>query len=82
MFLYPQYFNNEKFEADRYDFILKKFEQASSKPTSSLALLNFTQNGIFSIELNDVIYLEANKIAWRGHCLRSGSGKHVTTKIS
>ncbi|XGW22489.1 hypothetical protein V3C99_005037 [Haemonchus contortus] len=58
-----KYFNNEKFEADRYDFFLKKFEQASLKTTSSLALLNFTQNAIFSAGLIGVMYLAANKIA-------------------
>ncbi|KAK6014667.1 ABC transporter transmembrane region, partial [Ostertagia ostertagi] len=58
-----KYFNNEKFEADRYDFYLKKFEHASLKTTSSLALLNFTQNAIFSAGLIGVMYLAANKIA-------------------
>ncbi|KAK6052424.1 ABC transporter, ATP-binding protein [Cooperia oncophora] len=58
-----KYFNNEKFEADRYDYFLKKFEHASLKTTSSLALLNFTQNAIFSAGLIGVMYLAANKIA-------------------
>ncbi|KAJ1369264.1 hypothetical protein KIN20_030682 [Parelaphostrongylus tenuis] len=58
-----KFFNNEKFEADRYDHFLKKFETASLKTTSSLALLNFTQNAIFSAGLIGVMYLAANKIA-------------------
>ncbi|VDM44742.1 unnamed protein product [Toxocara canis] len=43
-----KYFNNEKFEADRYDHYLKKYENAALKTSSSLAVLNFTQNAIFS----------------------------------
>uniref|UniRef100_A0A0K0CWK2 Iron-sulfur clusters transporter ABCB7, mitochondrial n=1 Tax=Angiostrongylus cantonensis TaxID=6313 RepID=A0A0K0CWK2_ANGCA len=58
-----KFFNNEKFEADRYDHFLKKFENASLKTTSSLAFLNFTQNAIFSAGLIGVMYLAANKIA-------------------
>ncbi|WKX90011.1 hypothetical protein Q1695_009110 [Nippostrongylus brasiliensis] len=57
-----KFFNNEKFEADRYDYYLKKFEHASLKTTSSLALLNFTQNAIFSAGLIGVMYLAAHKI--------------------
>ncbi|CAB3407183.1 unnamed protein product [Caenorhabditis bovis] len=58
-----KYFNNEKFEADRYDFFLKKYEDASLKTTSSLALLNFTQNAIFSAGLIGVMCLAGNRIA-------------------
>ncbi|CAJ0594372.1 unnamed protein product [Cylicocyclus nassatus] len=58
-----KYFNNEEFEADRYDYYLQKFERASLKTTSSLALLNFTQNAIFSAGLIGVMYLAAHKIA-------------------
>ncbi|KAL6731290.1 hypothetical protein Aduo_002168 [Ancylostoma duodenale] len=58
-----KFFNNEKFEADRYDHFLKKFEHASLKTTSSLALLNFTQNAIFSAGLIGVMYLAAHKIS-------------------
>ncbi|GMT00652.1 hypothetical protein PENTCL1PPCAC_22826 [Pristionchus entomophagus] len=58
-----KYFNNEKFEAQRYDLLLKDFEKASLKTTSSLALLNFTQNAIFSSGLVVVMCLAANKIS-------------------
>ncbi|EPB71873.1 ABC transporter, ATP-binding protein [Ancylostoma ceylanicum] len=58
-----KFFNNEQFEADRYDHFLKKFEHASLKTTSSLALLNFTQNAIFSAGLIGVMYLAAHKIS-------------------
>uniref|UniRef100_A0A8R1E0Y9 Iron-sulfur clusters transporter ABCB7, mitochondrial n=1 Tax=Caenorhabditis japonica TaxID=281687 RepID=A0A8R1E0Y9_CAEJA len=58
-----KYFNNEKFEADRYDHYLKKYEGASLKTTSSLALLNFTQNAIFSGALIGVMCMAGNRIA-------------------
>lgn len=58
-----KYFNNEKFEADRYDHFLKKYEVASLKTTSSLALLNFSQNAIFSGALIGVMCLAGNRIA-------------------
>lgn len=57
-----QYFNNEKFEADRYDQVLKKYEGASLKTSTSLALLNFGQNAIFSAALSGVMVLAANEI--------------------
>uniref|UniRef100_A0AC34R5X1 ABC transmembrane type-1 domain-containing protein n=1 Tax=Panagrolaimus sp. JU765 TaxID=591449 RepID=A0AC34R5X1_9BILA len=52
-----KYFNNEKFEAERYDHYLKLYENASLKTSSSLALLNFTQNAIFSAGLIGVMCL-------------------------
>jgi len=57
-----KYFNNEKFEAERYDHFLKQYEMASLKTSSSLALLNFTQNAIFSAGLIGVMYLAATNI--------------------
>ncbi|XP_018578996.1 ATP-binding cassette sub-family B member 7, mitochondrial isoform X2 [Anoplophora glabripennis] len=57
-----KYFNNEKFEADRYDGVLKKYEDASLKTSSSLALLNFGQNAIFSAALSGIMILAANEI--------------------
>ncbi|XP_008483642.1 ATP-binding cassette sub-family B member 7, mitochondrial-like, partial [Diaphorina citri] len=41
-----KYFNNEKFEADRYEGVLKKYEQAALKTSTSLATLNFGQSAI------------------------------------
>ncbi|EFO92111.1 CRE-ABTM-1 protein, partial [Caenorhabditis remanei] len=58
-----KYFNNEKFEADRYDHYLKKYEGASLKTTSSLALLNFSQNAIFSGALIGVMCMAGTRIA-------------------
>lgn len=43
-----QYFNNEKYEAERYNSSLLKYESASLKTSTSLAMLNFGQNAIFS----------------------------------
>lgn len=57
-----QYFNNENFEADRYDFFLRKYEIAALKTSTSLALLNFTQNAIFSGGLVAVMCLAAAEI--------------------
>lgn len=52
-----QYFNNEEFEADRYEFFLKRYEAAALKTTTSLAMLNFVQNAIFSSGLVAVMCL-------------------------
>ncbi|KAJ8978512.1 hypothetical protein NQ317_002416 [Molorchus minor] len=57
-----KYFNNEKFEADRYDKVLKKYEDASLKTSTSLAMLNFGQNAIFSAGLSAIMILAANEI--------------------
>uniref|UniRef100_A0A1L8DUJ8 Iron-sulfur clusters transporter ABCB7, mitochondrial n=2 Tax=Nyssomyia neivai TaxID=330878 RepID=A0A1L8DUJ8_9DIPT len=58
-----KYFNNEKFEAQRYDATLKKYEDASLKTSSSLAMLNFGQNAIFSVALSAIMVLAAKEIA-------------------
>lgn len=57
-----QYFNNEKYEADQYDESLKKYEAASLKTSTSLALLNFGQQAIFSVALASAMVLAANQI--------------------
>ncbi|KEF53722.1 iron-sulfur clusters transporter atm1, mitochondrial [Exophiala aquamarina CBS 119918] len=58
-----KYFNNEKFEVDRYDKALKKYEDASIKVTTSLAFLNTGQNVIFSSALAAMMYIAANGVA-------------------
>lgn len=58
-----KYFNNERFEAERYDQSLKKYEEASLKTSSSLAVLNFGQNVIFSVSLSAIMLLAAKEIA-------------------
>uniref|UniRef100_A0A0N5BTK6 Iron-sulfur clusters transporter ABCB7, mitochondrial n=1 Tax=Strongyloides papillosus TaxID=174720 RepID=A0A0N5BTK6_STREA len=57
-----KYFNNEQFEAKRYDHYLKKYQDASLKTSTSLAALNFTQNAIFSTGLVGVMVLAASQI--------------------
>ncbi|XP_049866579.1 iron-sulfur clusters transporter ABCB7, mitochondrial isoform X2 [Pectinophora gossypiella] len=58
-----KYFNNEKYELEKYDASLKKYEEASLKTASSLALLNFGQHAIFSGGLSLIMLLAANEIA-------------------
>ncbi|KAK5942386.1 Iron-sulfur clusters transporter atm1, mitochondrial [Knufia obscura] len=58
-----KYFNNEKYEVDRYDKALKQYEDASIKVTTSLALLNSGQNIIFSGALAAMMYMAANGVA-------------------
>lgn len=57
-----KYFNNELYEANRYDRVLQKFEMASLKTSSSLALLNFGQNAIFSVTMSAAMILAAKQI--------------------
>ncbi|XP_064539819.1 iron-sulfur clusters transporter ABCB7, mitochondrial isoform X2 [Drosophila montana] len=57
-----KYFNNEKYEAGCYNEVLKKYETASLKTSSSLALLNFGQNAIFSSALSLIMVLAAKEI--------------------
>lgn len=54
-----QYFNNEKFEASRYEQFLKNYEEANQGAASSLALLNVVQNTIFSAGLIGIMYFAA-----------------------
>uniref|UniRef100_A0A8C5V2D3 Iron-sulfur clusters transporter ABCB7, mitochondrial n=1 Tax=Microcebus murinus TaxID=30608 RepID=A0A8C5V2D3_MICMU len=57
-----KYFNNEKYEAQRYDGFLKTYETASLKSTSTLAMLNFGQNAIFSVGLTAIMVLASKGI--------------------
>lgn len=57
-----KYFNNEEFEATRYSDVLKKYEMASLKTSSSLAVLNIGQNAIFSVALTAIMMLAAKEI--------------------
>ncbi|XP_045446041.1 iron-sulfur clusters transporter ABCB7, mitochondrial [Melitaea cinxia] len=58
-----KYFNNESYELQKYDESLKKYEDASLKTASSLALLNFGQHAIFSAGLSVIMIMAANEIA-------------------
>ncbi|KAL4709986.1 hypothetical protein ACJJTC_001031 [Scirpophaga incertulas] len=57
-----KYFNNEKYELGKYDLSVKKYEEASLKTASSLALLNFGQHAIFSGGLSIIMIMAANEI--------------------
>lgn len=57
-----KYFNNEQFEADRYDKSLAGYQLASLRTQTSLSLLNFGQNVIFSAGLAATMYLASQGI--------------------
>lgn len=62
-----QYFNNEKYEAERYDEFLKIYESSSLKTTSTLAMLNFGQSAIFSVGLTAIMLLASKGITAGEH---------------
>lgn len=55
-------FGNEKFEAQRYDYQLKKYSQANKKVEYSLAFLNFGQQAIVTGGMFGLMYMCANGI--------------------
>ncbi|MCO5563649.1 hypothetical protein L7F22_017296 [Adiantum nelumboides] len=57
-----KFFNNEMHEAEKYDSILKKYEDAALKTQTSLSYLNFGQNVIFSAALSTAMLMCANGI--------------------
>ncbi|XP_062381025.1 iron-sulfur clusters transporter ABCB7, mitochondrial [Sardina pilchardus] len=57
-----KYFNNEKYEAERYDNYLKVYESSSLKTTSTLAMLNFGQSAIFTMGLTAIMVLASKGI--------------------
>ncbi|CAF0956811.1 unnamed protein product [Rotaria magnacalcarata] len=58
-----KYFNNEAHEIERYDKTLSEYELASIKTQTSLAMLNFGQNAIFSLGLTAIMLLAAGGIS-------------------
>ncbi|CAK1552737.1 unnamed protein product [Leptosia nina] len=58
-----KYFGNEGYELRKYDTSLQKYESASLKTASSLALLNFGQHAIFSAGLSVIMLCAATEIA-------------------
>ena len=57
-----KYFNNERLECRRYDEMLTKYSAMAVKTQSSLSLLNFGQNAIFSFGLTLIMVLAARGI--------------------
>ncbi|KAL2930227.1 ABC transporter B family member 25 mitochondrial, partial [Bienertia sinuspersici] len=57
-----KFFNNENYEAEKYDEFLKRYEDAALKTQRSLAFLNFGQSVIFSIALSTAMVLCSNGI--------------------
>ena len=57
-----QYFNNEEYEAERYDRVLGKYEEGALKTTTSLSFLNFGQNAIFGVALTTIMILASQGI--------------------
>lgn len=57
-----KYFNNDVFEAERYNETLKDFQQNAIKSQSSLSMLNFGQQAIFSAGIAGIMILAADRI--------------------
>ena len=50
------------YEAEKYDEYLRKYEGASLKTATSLALLNWGQGAIFSVGLSAIMVLATQEI--------------------
>lgn len=50
-----KYFNNEKFEVNRYDSTLSEWENAAVKSQTSMSILNFGQGAIIAIGLTFIM---------------------------
>lgn len=61
-----KYFNNEAFQAKKYETALTKYQDASVKVATSLAALNAGQNLIFSAALTSMMYMGCQGIS-TGH---------------
>jgi ATP-binding cassette subfamily B (MDR/TAP) protein 7 len=57
-----KYFNNEGHESKRYAESLGGYQKAALQAQTSLSLLNFGQNAIFSAGLTAIMYLTCEKI--------------------
>lgn len=56
-------FNNEAYQANKYDQSLTKYQQASVKVATSLAFLNSGQNFIFTSALTAMMYMGCQGVA-------------------
>ena len=57
-----KYFNNEEFEAGRYDDSLRRYESAAVKTEASLGLLNIGQSVIIAFAVTALMYLAAEGV--------------------
>jgi len=57
-----KYFNNEQHEGVTYETTLRKYQTSALQAQSSLALLNFGQNAIFTVGLTTIMYLTAKDL--------------------
>ncbi|KAI8924851.1 P-loop containing nucleoside triphosphate hydrolase protein [Entophlyctis helioformis] len=57
-----KHFGNEKFELERYDKSLAKYEVAAIKTSTSLAFLNAGQNAIFSVALTAMMWMASQGV--------------------
>jgi ABC-type transport system involved in Fe-S cluster assembly fused permease/ATPase subunit len=60
-----KYFNNEDHEARKYDILLAEYQKAATKVTSSLSMLNFGQQAIFSTAITAVMFMAIDDVATR-----------------
>ncbi len=58
-----KYFGNERWEAGRFDYSMERFERASIRTSSSLAILNFGQTVIFTAGMVLAMLLSARGVA-------------------
>jgi ATP-binding cassette subfamily B protein len=58
-----KYFNNEQFEAERYDSSMRQWEQAAVRSTTSLGLLNSVQGGVIAIGVTILMFMAADGVA-------------------
>lgn len=58
-----KYFNNEGFQASKYNTALTNYQNASVKVATSLAYLNAGQNFIFTSALTAMMYMGCNGVA-------------------
>jgi ABC-type transport system involved in Fe-S cluster assembly fused permease/ATPase subunit len=57
-----QYFNNARYEGERYEASLRGYQKAALEAQESLSLLNFGQTAIFSAGLTGVMWLTSQQI--------------------
>ena len=57
-----KYFTNERYELDRYDATLARWESAAVKSQTTMSLLNFGQGAIIAIGVSVIMFLAARGV--------------------